>query len=220
MEFKKLIAYLKNKQNSSSREIKKWNCTRFLVGDKPYAILSKSEDENIILTLKFKDSMVEKVIKDFPKIILPSARYETRHWNDINLGLTEGKLSDEKLCDFIDKSYLQIVETLPILEQAICKNQLEYFEYNMEKLPPISIVDLHNNKINDILKTSAINMMNNKNGSGKYRPGSGVGKMIKNSASSKEGLASVFELLSKKAITMRKSSTKLDNNKKDDDEID
>lgn len=97
-------------KKGAKRDFKvEWNATRYLLGDKMFAMLGGDKNGEPIITLKC-EPMFGEMLRQQYKDIVPGYYMNKVHWNSLYL---KGSVPDDVLRQMIDMSYALVLASLP-----------------------------------------------------------------------------------------------------------
>lgn len=98
-------AYLLSKKGAMKDFKLEWDATRYMVGDKMFAMQGGDKEHRSIITLKCEPPFGEILRKQYPDII-PGYYMNKEHWNSVYL---DGNVPDEVVKQMMDESYALIL---------------------------------------------------------------------------------------------------------------
>lgn len=108
MKYDWMDAYLLSKKGAVKDFKVEWDATRYMVGNKMFAMQGGDKEHKAIITLKCEPVFGQMLRSQYPHIV--AGYYMNKeHWNSVYL---EGEVPDEVLRQMIDESYTLILSSL------------------------------------------------------------------------------------------------------------
>jgi predicted DNA-binding protein (MmcQ/YjbR family) len=100
--------YCLSQKGATSDYKAEWNATRYLVGEKVFAMRCGDKDGNPIITLKLEPAFGEKLRQQYGHIV-PGYYMNKEHWNSLYL---EGDVPDDVVQTMVKESHQLILKSL------------------------------------------------------------------------------------------------------------
>lgn len=114
MKYDWLDDYLLSKPGATKDFKVEWQATRYLLGEKMFAMHGGDKEGKPIISLKLEPDYGEFLRQQFPHIV-PGYYMNKVHWNSLYL---EGDVPDDILRDMVDRSHRLILFSLSKKAQA------------------------------------------------------------------------------------------------------
>lgn len=108
MKYGWIDEYCLSKKGAEKDYKQEWEATRYLIGEKMFALQGEDKDKNEILTLKCQPP-VGLSLREQYKHISPGYYMNKVHWNSVDLS---GDVPDDVLKQMIDMSYELVLGSL------------------------------------------------------------------------------------------------------------
>ena len=109
MNYDWLDAYCLKHKGSRMDYKTEWAATRYLIGDKMFALRGTDNQNRQLITLKLDPENGDRLRREY-KDIIPGYYMNKLHWNSIFLN---GNVPDDLLKKMLDESYKLIFQALP-----------------------------------------------------------------------------------------------------------